>query len=488
MTAQVAVSDAAVRGRSRGGHVDFVERAWIPGFMFLVDVVAVETALFFGFLVRYALSSWWPINLSPNTYVGLLAGVLVVPVSYYLVGLHPGYGLGSVERLRRRLIVTILVFGGLIAWDNIALTGEWSRGVMLATFAFALVVTPLFESLGRGTLICKGLWGVPILLAGTGEKGALLARILRDEPGLGFVPIGFLSQDPGARFTELEDLPVLAHISQATAFKDRVDTALVTIPGVGPNGLGSLIHDLPFPRIIMIPDLPDFPSLWVNARDLGGVLALELRQNLLIPRNQLIKRIFDYLITVPLFILSLPILAGAALCIKIASPGPIFFCQMRQGLNGRKFRMWKLRTMHRDAEARLEAHLGNDPIARAEWQNHMKLRDDPRIIPYVGAWLRGTSIDELPQLWNVLRGEMGLIGPRPFPEYHLSTFTQDFRAYRARIRPGITGLWQVMERSEADLNVQETLDTYYIRNWSLWLDLYVLIRTPLAVLGQGGAR
>ncbi len=456
--------------------------------MFLVDVAVVETALLLGYLARYFLSSWWPIDLTANVYAGLIVGVLVIPVSCYLVGLHPGYGLGSVERLRRRLTVTIFVFGVLFSWDYVAQAGEWSRGVMLATFAVALVLTPLFETLGRGYLIRKGRWGVPILLAGTGEKGALLARILRDEPGLGFVPIGFLSQDPGAGITELEDLPVLGHISQASAFKDRVDTALVTVPGIGTSGLGPLIQNLPFSRIIMIPDLPEFPSLWVSARDLGGVLALELRQNLLIPRNQLIKRIFDYLITVPLFIVSLPILVAAAICIKIASPGPVFFGQTREGLNGRKFRMWKLRTMYPDAETRLAAHIGNDPIARAEWQKYMKIRNDPRIIPHVGSWLRRTSIDELPQLWNVLRGDMGLMGPRPFPEYHLNMFTPAFRAHRARVRPGITGLWQVMERSEADLNAQGTLDTYYIRNWSLWLDLYVLIRTPLAVLGQGGAR
>ena len=224
MTAQVAVGSAAVRGRGTGRGVDFVERAWIPGFTFVVDVVAVETALFFGYLTRNALSFWWPIDLTPNTYAGLVAGVLVVPVSYYLVGLHPGYGLGSVERLRRGLTVTIFVFGGLIAWDYIAQSGSWSRGVILATFAFALVLTPLFESLGRGILIHKGLWGVPILLAGTGEKGAMLARILRDEPGLGFVPIGFLTQDSGVAVAELEDLPGLGHISQAGAFKDRVDT------------------------------------------------------------------------------------------------------------------------------------------------------------------------------------------------------------------------------------------------------------------------
>ena len=487
MVAQVAESAVAAIDRGRPFYLDFREQHWVPGFTFLVDVAAVETALFFGYLARYALSSWWPINLVASTYAGLILGVLVVPVSYYLVGLHPGYGLGKIERLRRRLTVTIFVFGGLIAWDNIALAGDWSRGVMVATFGFALVLAPLFETLGRDYLIRKGRWGVPILLAGTGEKGALLARILRDEPGLGFVPIGFLSQDPGARITELENLPVLGHISQADAFKDRVDTALVTVPRIGTNGLGSLTQDLPFSRIIMIPDLPEFPSLWVSARDLGGVLALELRQNLLMPRNQLIKRISDYVLAIPLFLVSLPILAGAALCIQIASPGPVFYTQERIGMYGRRFRLIKLRTMRPDADQRLEEHLRKDPKAREEWARFVKLRNDPRLVPIFGALIRKISLDEVPQLWNILRGEMSLTGPRPFRDVDLPHYGADFLTLRQSVRPGITGLWQILARSDGDARSKEILDTYYIRNWSLWLDLYVLARTPWAVLSMKGA-
>ena len=159
--AQAAISDAVDRGLGSTENIDFKERVWVPAFTFLIDVAAVETAVLFGYLARYALTPWWPINLTATTYAGLILGVLVVPVSYYLVGLHPGYGLGKIERLRRRVTVTIFVFGGLIVWDNIAQAGDWSRGVMVATFAFALVLTPLFETLGRGYLIRKGRWGVP---------------------------------------------------------------------------------------------------------------------------------------------------------------------------------------------------------------------------------------------------------------------------------------------------------------------------------------
>jgi lipopolysaccharide/colanic/teichoic acid biosynthesis glycosyltransferase len=144
--------------------------------------------------------------------------------------------------------------------------------------------------------------------------------------------------------------------------------------------------------------------------------------------------------------------------------------------------------MYTDAEERLERHLAEDSRALAEWNLRYKLHRDPRIIPVVGTLLRRTSIDELPQLWNVLIGDMSMVGPRPFPEYHLERFSPEFRDLRARVRPGLTGLWQVMVRSAGDIEDQQAFDTYYIRNWSVWMDAYILGRTAAAVITGRGAQ
>jgi lipopolysaccharide/colanic/teichoic acid biosynthesis glycosyltransferase len=150
--------------------------------------------------------------------------------------------------------------------------------------------------------------------------------------------------------------------------------------------------------------------------------------------------------------------------------------------------MWKLRTMYGDAEARLVEHLHRDARAREEWEREFKLTGDPRVLPGIGTLLRRWSLDECPQLWNVLRGEMSLVGPRALPAYHLQAFGPAFRARRQRVRPGMTGMWQVMSRGTGAVRTQEALDGYYISNWSIWMDIFLLAKTVQAVMSGRGAR
>jgi len=206
-----------------------------------------------------------------------------------------------------------------------------------------------------------------------------------------------------------------------------------------------------------------------------------------IQNRRFLKRILDFVIAVPLGLASAPFVGFWALWIKIVSPGPALFLQEREGKAGKRIIVYKLRTMHQDAEQLLLKYLEANHAENANWLRHYKLKKDPRVIPGIGWFLRRYSLDELPQLWNVLRGDMSLVGPRPFPEYHLNSFPAAFRTLRSSVMPGVTGLWQVSTRSDGDLEVQEAEDTYYIRNWSLWLDIYILLRTVQTVIMPNAA-
>lgn len=206
------------------------------------------------------------------------------------------------------------------------------------------------------------------------------------------------------------------------------------------------------------------------------------------PRTLRHKRLLDLLLLSLVALPGLLLMGLLAGLIRLLTGGPALYKQTRIGLGGRSIEVWKMRTMHENAEAILAERLQSCQHTRSEWYRNFKLKNDPRIIPTLGSFLRRTSLDELPQLLNVLKGEMSFVGPRPLPTYHLDHFSPDFRALRQLVPPGLTGLWQVSERSDGDLASHQPWDTRYIREFSLLNDLRILGRTPLVVLRCRGAR
>ena len=460
---------------------------WSPWAILASDVVALETAFVCGLAVRRLLAPWFTNGIGPQQYTAVAVAMLLLPVVHYQLGLYPGYLLGPVERLRRRTLATLAVFGGLMAWDNLVARGMLSRGVLLSTLVFALVLPPLAETIVRTALIARHRWGIRAVVLGAGKGGRSIARMLLSDPRLGLKPVVFLDDRPVKWHTSVEGVPVAGPLSRARDFEDRAEVAIVALKDLKRDYNDAFLQDLQYPRVIVVPDLAALASLWVTARDLNGCLALEIKKNLLVRRNTALKRLMDQGLALPLFLLSVPIMAIAAFWIRIASPGPAFYRQEREGFDGRRLAVWKLRTMRLDSDRLLEEWLAKHPEDRVKWSRYFKLPHDPRVLPVIGRLLRRTSLDELPQLWSVLKGEMSLVGPRPLPDYHLQHFSPDFRALRTRVLPGLTGLWQISARGDGDVEVQETLDTYYIRNWSPWMDFYILARTVAAVLLARGA-
>jgi Undecaprenyl-phosphate galactose phosphotransferase WbaP len=240
-----------------------------------------------------------------------------------------------------------------------------------------------------------------------------------------------------------------------------------------------------FYRIILLPNMMGLSSLWVATVDISGFLGLEIKQKLLDPKRKALKRGTDLLLAFCLSPFAFPLLFILAAAVRLDSPGPVFFRQTRLGLGGRSIRIWKFRTMVRDADEQLERYLAERPDLRREWEQGQKIQKDPRVTR-VGRFLRKTSLDELPQLWNVLKGDMSLVGPRPIIESEIARYRQTYALY-TQVRPGVTGLWQVSGRNTLEYEQRVHLDAYYVRNWSLWLDIFILARTPMEVFRGRGA-
>lgn len=456
--------------------------------LWLACVLALELSLGLAVLSRMTLDHWKPISLDASHYDLFAIGLLALPLCYPLFGLFPGYGLNPVERTRRYVLITALAFLSILAWMYLLGEVGKSRGVLLLMPLFAILLVPLFDALARELLVRGGRWGVPVVLLGAGVTGARVAAALQRDRHLGLVPVAFLDDNVVKHYQQIEGVPVIGSLDLAPQLAALgVREALVTQYNLPRKRLMQLVYSLPFANVVVVPDLYNPVILWSVVRDVGRIPGLEVRKNLLLPSNRIAKRLLDKILGWPLFLLSLPLIGFLALCVKLVSPGPAFFTQEREGQNGQPLQVLKLRTMYTNAQERLERYLSENHQAKSEWERSFKLKNDPRILPFIGQLLRKTSLDELPQLFNVIRGEMSLVGPRPFPMYHLDQFPPEFRQLRYSVMPGITGFWQVSARSDSDLQTQEALDTYYIRNWSPWLDIYLLFRTVAAVLKGSGA-
>jgi len=243
------------------------------------------------------------------------------------------------------------------------------------------------------------------------------------------------------------------------------------------------IRDI-FPNIMMVLNASPFGSLWVQTIDLHGTLVIETNYHLLNKRERSIKRILDMVLTFLLLLVSTPIFLILALIIRLDSKGPILYTQKRLGKDGVTFDTYKFRTMFLNAEEKLFDLLASDPEAAKEYTKYHKLANDPRVTR-VGRILRRYSLDELPQLINVVKGDMNLIAPRSYLPRELDAIG-DYASIILKVKPGITGWWQVMGRNATSFQERLQLDAYYISNWSVWLDIYIVIKTVWVLIsGQG---
>ena len=481
-----------VLGQQASADFGFTARPWLTvGVQMAADVIILVSVIVLAVVGRYMFRH----DFDPAQYWSLWPLLTFFLFLYAIKGMYsgtflsPGVALPPVEELRRASLATTGVFLGFALVIFLTRGGMiYSRSLLLIAWILALVLIPLGRACVRHWFGRSRWWGSPVLVLGAGETGRLLVQTLQTHPWLGLRPVAFFDEDLRKR-GQLCGLPVMGGFDLLPEFvrRWRVSSAVVAMPGVSSHRLRQLNEQYGalFSHLMIVPPLAGYTSFGVEAKDLGGMVGLEIRHRLLLRSCRVAKRTLDLVLAVLGVFVSLPLVAVIALLIKLTSRGPVFYRQERIGLGGRRFQVWKFRTMIQGADDALAYYCDLNPELREQWARDHKLQDDPRVTP-VGRWLRRSSLDELPQLWNILKGEMSLVGPRPIVAAEIPRYGDAFDLY-CRVLPGLTGWWQVSGRNETTYQERVELDAFYVYNWSIWLDLYILARTIAVILHGRGA-
>ena len=330
-----------------------------------------------------------------------------------------------------------------------------------------------------------------VIFIGAGRTAERALHYFQDDLGYRYNIIGFLDDKPiSNKLTEKYGLLGKVNEAEKIVKNSPIQTVIITAPGMVRDKLQQLITTVqPYVRnLSYVPDLIGTPMADVEAQSLFSeeILMLHMRNNLALRRNQIYKRIFDLVLTVTGGLLISPILLLLAIYIKMDSKGSVFYNADRIGKNGKIFRCYKFRSMYVNGDKILQDYLEKNPEAAEEWKTYAKLRDyDPRVTK-AGTWMRKYSLDELPQILNVIKGDMSLVGPRPYLPREKEDIGSDIKTITLSL-PGITGYWQVSGRNDVSFQERVAMDTWYVRNWSIWLDIMYLAKTFQAVIFGKGA-
>ncbi len=368
-----------------------------------------------------------------------------------------------------------------------------SRTTVVLMGIISLPLLPLIRIYTKRILFNLGLLKRKALILGAGKTGTMIYNALKKDRNFGLNVVGFLDDDPDKRGTSIQGIKIHPGVDNAQTYIGRCDIedVIIAMPGCNRDRLIAIINKLQHKAqsILLIPDLFGITILGTNLQHFfqEQTIGLQVKNNLAEPVNLITKKIFDIIMSsIFLIILAIPMLFISIL-IKTTSSGPAIYSHKRIGKNGKPFNCYKFRTMYKDAQERLNTILVTNEDAKNEWNHHWKLSNDPRTTT-IGRFLRQTSLDELPQIFNVLKCEMSLVGPRPVTKQEIDEYYKDRATLCFGVTPGITGLWQVSGRSNTSYDYRIALDSWYVRNWNLWLDIVIILKTMKVVLRKEGAR
>ena len=456
----------------------------------LSDLLAILLSFAWGFfLVRMYGFAFDFKSINAKSFITYWPYLPVFFVIFHIHKLYPGVSLAPSEEMRRFFIGSLLAYGGIVmsrfieleVWDSV-------NTAFLISGVFSTIILLIARSATHWLLYKTKLGGIPTVIYGSGTTGKLVIDCLLGSIRTGYVPVLILDDKPDGD-DGYKNIPIIHDMSIGHEIVKRynIKMAIVAIPSLDSQKLKNLQNTSvsAFRYNVIIPNFFNISSIWMSVRDFNGILGIDTSNKFNLSFNKFIKRTMDVVLVTFGGIVVLPFLLLVALLIKITSPGPILYKQKRLGSNGKHFFAYKFRTMAVDAEQRLKKLLETDPELKKEWEENHKLQNDPRITG-LGKFLRRASIDEFPQLINIIKGEMSLVGPRPIVDDEIDKYGEDYKRVFS-IKPGLTGLWQVSGRSDANYLDRVSYDIYYLQSWSVWLDLWIIFKTFGAVLIGKGA-
>ena len=462
--------------------------------LMLSDAVAVVTSYLVGFgatqLLRYEVNHFF-------SFAMCAAGAHLL--CFWLSGSYPGIGCHPARELKQSFRGTLTASLCLLIGVLLLSTDRMSPYALIVVAAFLAqgIFHPVFRSLTKSMMRRINV-GVPFYFVGNREN---VMRVYRDMSRFGWtmmIPSGrfeeprpHLAEEPHPPFHDEFQLKFerqVAYLGTPDRILPEADRnkvfSLIVVEDPVDSSIDSHVFST-FPEVIWIRPSATHACSGASIVNCGLASGVRVEEALLMPWPMFQKRMLDVCLSGAALLVFAPLVLVLALLVKLTSKGPVFYFHSRIGRGGMEFKAWKFRSMVSDAASKLEAYLHEHPEYRAEWERDHKLKNDPRVT-WVGKLLRKTSLDELPQLWNVFVGEMSLVGPRPIVDAEIEKYGPTFREY-LRVTPGITGLWQISGRNNTTYQERLNYDAFYVSHWSPWLDAYILMRTVKTVLLCEGA-
>ena len=464
-------------------------RRFLPTVIFMaLDYAAIVSAEFISFFIRNYVDFWNnAIYFYSYSYI-----FFFVPCLFIIFLTH-----SNSYRQMKPIVDTMrdiffAVFCGWVAsiiFIYFAKAGEQSsRLYIFLLLLMVLVNVCIFRYAAMKFIKIKNIFTEKIIVVGAGLTAERLLKFWREDLGYRYEIVGFIDDHPISKFIP-EQFQILGGFStlKRNVQLHDINTVIIAAPGIDKIALQNLIFDIQasVENISFIPDLIGTPMASVDAVTLftEKILMLNLKNNLANPYNRIFKRVFDIFVTIIGGLILSPFLIVLTVAVAVSNRGAVIFSHRRIGRGGKHFNCYKFQTMRQNFN--LQEYLDKNPAAQKEWDETFKLTDDPRVTK-LGAFLRKYSLDELPQIFNVLKGEMSLVGPRPIVDAEISRYGKFIREY-FMVLPGITGMWQVSGRSDTTYEERVEMDTWYVRNWSVWIDMLYLFKTFKAVVTAKGA-